>query len=266
MEIIDTHVHYNLAPLWPDWRSHWRQAQLAGVTHSLVVGTDVETSQRAVTIAGEQSELKAAIGIHPTTAGEAVETITLKWLQVQFSDLLDLPIVAAIGETGLDYFHLRQSTLPFAQARDKQLASLRAHLQLARIQHLPIILHVRDSTDQAYVDMLDVLKSSHQLSPCILHCASGPAQYIAETVELGAYVSFAGNCTYPSATHSRQLVGLVPTNRLLFETDAPFLPPQTHRGQSCEPAWITETAQFLHDELGVDTSMIHRNSQQLLGW
>lgn len=273
MKIIDTHVHYNMDPLFENWRHHWEKAQAHGVEKSIVVGTTLETSQRAVAIAHQEPNLYAAVGIHPNYTSTDLSS---------FEELLSQPKVIAIGETGLDYFRVTDE-----KEKKIQQQAFRTHVKLAKNYHKLVIIHVRDQATpeeptpgNAYWDALAILKENNEPRPStsttanvslaehcyrnadqlitqyasaeksepltfILHCVSGPLSYLDEAISLGGYIGVAGNVTYKSADRIREIVKRVPVNRLLLETDAPFLPPVPYRGQACEPWMISETASAL---------------------
>lgn len=264
--IFDSHCHYNLEPLYSQgggWQFHWQKAQKAGVTGAVVVGTDTQTSQKAVEIAVQDPALFAAIGIHPheyqdrVTAFFTGEILDTQKIQQEVSSLQQWHTsrVVAIGETGLDYFRLPEDPQEQEKIKQAQQAGLIAHMQLANELKLPLIIHVRDRGEAAYWTILELLKTHYQHHrPFILHCISGPTAYLQAVLEMGAFVGVAGNVTYKNAEHIRELVKLVPQNRLLLETDAPYLPPADHRGQTCEPWMISETNAFLRDQLSITPS------------
>lgn len=273
--IIDTHCHYNLEPLVNDWQTHWLEAQAKDVQQSIVIGTSVATSQKALEIASAEPNLFATVGIHPGEWEEAGLTdvpATMKSLTNLITNPLTQKIVA-VGETGLDYFRQDKTSVTFAEIKAVQIASLYQHLKLALSLDVPIILHVRDSEipedptpNNAYWDTVATVAefiSSHQPIRTILHCVSGPLNYHHTMLEMGAYVGVAANVTYKSADRIRALALATPADKLLLETDAPFLPPQPYRGQICQPWMITETASFLiqltgttHDQLTTNTNRL----------
>lgn len=287
MLLFDTHCHYNLEPLYGNWQKHWQTAQEHGVVGSIVVGTEVDTSKRALEIASINHEiLYAAIGIHPCFwqghDNSLATVVSEGYISQEVSKLEQLlhhpnsSRLAAIGEIGLDYFRIR--THPeFKKLRDNQLVAFRRQLELVSnpsytLQDMPVILHVRDivqidsqqtaQTDiSAYQDILDVTKEFPQLK-CILHCVSGPSMYVSEMISRGAYVSFAGNVTYPSAQALRDLAPFIPKDRVLIETDAPFLTPQTYRGQKCEPYMIEATGKFMCELFDVSPDIIIENTSR----
>ena len=267
--IIDTHCHYNLDPLYSEnggWQARWQEAQAAGVQSSIVVGTSAETSQIALEIARTDSNLFAAVGIHPGEVGEPSEPVATQLEKV--TELLkNKPQqLVAVGEFGLDYYHYQQTssaTEDWQHLKLAQLALARQQLVLASQAHLPALLHVRSTDDSAYWDMLELLKDAHLTAPFVLHCASGPLSYITSALELGAYVSIAGNVTYKNAENIRAIVAVVPPDRLLVETDAPYLPPVPHRGSICQPAMIQLTVEYLQNTLGVKPEQLLHNARQL---
>jgi len=248
-EIIDTHCHYNLEPLYPDWRTHWQKAQENGVVRSIIPGTDVETSRRAVEIAEQEPALQALVGIHPGLIAESSTSLSDS-LQV-IEGLLSSDKVVGIGEIGLDYFHTTSE-----DERAQQREWLAAQLELATKYRAPIALHVRDKESpeervagNAYWDTVSALEETGFFSEFVLHCVSGPVAYVKQLVAKGAYVSFAGNFTYPKAQSIRDYLRLVQPGKVLCETDAPYLPPQDFRGQVCEPWMIRHTAEALEQSL-----------------
>lgn len=266
MKIFDTHCHYNLEPLHSDWQNHWQQAQENNVVNTMVIGADFASSAMACSVAETNDNFYAAIGIHP-------DIYSQKWISTEAfeediaTDLEELAlihnthVVRAIGEVGLDYYRLAPDDVLSKKA---QQSALRAHILYAEEKNLPLILHVRDKEESAYWDTLSLLKSHKQSDiPFILHCVSGPEKYVQEALSMGAYVSVAGNVTYKNADHIRTLVSLVPEDKLLLETDAPFLPPQQYRGKQCEPWMISLTAEYLQDVLHRDLNQIYNNSLKI---
>lgn len=265
MEIFDTHCHYNMSPLYENWQDHWQKAQEHGVIGAVVVGTNIETSKRAIEIGQQAEKLLAAVGIHPHEYTD-VQPRDLPTLLTAHQATLTMLIkqsekVVAIGETGLDYFRLDDKTREVVINNQKQ--AFRMHVQLANEFKLPLIIHVRDQDEQAYWDVLEILKAEYSFQrPFILHCLSGPVEYVKQALEMDAYTGIAGNVTYGNADHLRELVKMVPDDRLLSETDAPFLPPVPYRGQTCEPWMISETVKYLQESMGISAT-IEQNAQKI---
>jgi TatD DNase family protein len=243
--IIDTHLHYNLEPLSLDWERYLAEAQSAGVKKAIVVGTDLETSKTAVELVGKTSGLFATVGIHPH---EALALASIDESIELLSQLISKKVVG-IGETGLDY-----AQHPPEQEKEAQMKLFTAHIRLAKEKKLPLTIHCRD----AYEDMLEIL-GKERPPAFVLHCMSGELPYFQSALQLGAYISFAGNVTYKNAEKLRELARNTPQNRIFVETDAPFLSPGKYRGKfPCEPAFITETVKTIADCLKVSVEECER--------
>ncbi|MBI3009998.1 MAG: TatD family hydrolase [Candidatus Omnitrophica bacterium] len=228
------------------------RARQAGVSRFITIGTDLPSSQANLLLARRYPEIHAAVGIHPHEAGSATD----EQLE-EIERLAQDPAVVAIGEVGLDCYR-NFSSLESQKRVFSQFISMSARLRL------PLLLHCRD----AYEVLLQLLKNSGRLPiEGILHCASGPASFILEAIALGLHVSFAGNLTYPKNGPLRQLVPLVPPQRLLLETDAPFLAPQPVRGRPNEPAYLTHTASEMAKLRGISvealSELTSHNAKQL---
>ncbi len=230
LELVDTHCHLDLEPLGHEVAAVLERARRAGVRHCISIGTTAEASRANVALAHQHLEVVAAVGVHPNEA-QGVTDAVLTEIDALAAD----PRVVAIGEVGLDRY--RQRTSPEDQDR-----ALREFISIAKRRSLPLLIHCRN----AYEPLLAVLREAGG-APLhgVIHCASGPPEFIAGALALGLHVSFAGNVTFPNATALRALVPLVPDERLLIETDAPFLAPQPVRGKTNEPAFVAHTAEHL---------------------
>ena len=269
-----------MEPLATDWQSHWQKAQEHDVTHSIIVGTALDTSRVAIEQAQQSPHLFAAPGIHPYRYEELISQgmhDEKKLLARVDSDQTELAKmiptsskVVALGETGLDYFRLPAEPQLQQLVKVIQQQAFIAHINLAQKHRLPLLIHVRDrdvpetpTAGNAYWDVLYLLRQhAPQHQTFILHCISGPKAYLKEALNMGAYIGVAANVTYKSADAIRELVRMAPADRLLLETDAPFLPPQEFRGQQCDPWMISKTAEFL-EEMGPDTKQIYQNTLTL---
>ncbi|MCA9370256.1 TatD family hydrolase, partial [Candidatus Woesebacteria bacterium] len=217
-------------------------------------------------LAEQNNNLRAAVGVHPSewngldfqTTRKQIEKITKN-----LKKIIQEHNVAAIGETGLDFFRIETAD---AQSRENQAAAFRAHIALADEHALPLIIHARDTTDEAYTAILENLKKYKKNdTPVILHCMSGPVEYIKEAVRRGYFFGVAGNVTYKNADELRKKVALVPPGQLLLETDAPFLPPNAHRGEVCQPYFIAETAEYVRAKLNRDLEEIYQTTCRVFG-
>lgn len=230
-----------------------QRAREAGVGTVMTVGVDAESSQLCRDLARQFDGVLASVGIHPNDWGEAAD---FNAKRDELAALARSGGFHAVGETGLDYF--RDWCAPAVQVDGFEF-----HLELARELDLPVIIHCRD----AGAEVLEVLQRQPGNTRGIMHCfAEGPEQ-VAAFVELGLHISFAGNVTYPKSQNLRDAAAVVPADRILVETDAPFLSPQPKRGKRNEPAYVSHTLQCVAECRGVDASEMAaqttRNAAQL---
>lgn len=238
MRLIDTHCHL----VWREEENppgpQLQRAREAGVERFVCVATDLESAGRCLALAQKEDDVFATVGIHPNDVG-SIEELQPQLEQLQ-SMLKESPWVA-IGETGLDYF--RDWASP-----EVQLHSLERHLQLSHDFNLPIILHCRNAME----GLLPALENFNGKLNGVMHCYSDGPEPIERLVELGMHISFAGNMTFPKSQELRAAAEVVPLDRLLVETDAPFLAPQAKRGKPNEPAYVAYTLQVLAELRGID--------------
>jgi TatD DNase family protein len=229
--LIDTHAHLDACADRPS--ALIRRARSAGVDRIITVGTGIESSQIALELADLHEEVFAALGIDPHQAGDA-EAGRVDELR----ELLQHEQAIAVGEIGLDYFRDRAP-------RDRQRRLFEAQLELAAELGKPVVIHTRD----ADADTAEVL--SRFDGTVVMHCFSSPG-LLDTALERGYYVSFAGNVTYPKASDLRGAAAQVPAERILAETDSPYLAPQARRGRPNEPANVVLTVQELAKTRRVD--------------
>jgi TatD DNase family protein len=200
-----------------------QRARSQGVGYLVVAGTDLVSTKKAISLAQGHQELYASVGVHPHEASSVTEEV---WEEMK--GLVRSAKVVAVGESGLDY-HYEYSP------RETQQSLFRRHIELALETHLPLIVHNREATP----DCLRLLKEYYSRSPRgVFHCFSGSKETARECLELGFYLSFAGPVTFPNAHRLREVVRSVPVERLLLETDCPYLTPQPHRGKRNEPSYL----------------------------
>jgi len=231
MELIDTHCHLTFEQLADDVDSVIERSKAAGVIAWITVGTDNAENQKAVELAEKFDNLYAAIGIHPHEA-KKVTSNDIKQLR-QFAQNEK---VVAIGETGLD-FHYDFSS-PAEQTR-----LFAAHLQIAAESDLPVIIHSRESFEDT-IDILD--KHGTSVSKVVFHCFGYTTQEAKIVLEKGFYISFTGSVTFKNAQKTREAAEIVPAEKLMIETDCPYMSPEPMRKQKInEPALLIHTAKFL---------------------
>jgi TatD DNase family protein len=249
--VIDSHTHLHVCK--PDDAELVAAASDAGVTRMLTVGTNSATCREALDAAERFPQVHAAIGRHPNDA-EGFDDAGLAELR----ELARHPRCAAIGETGLDYFR------DYAP-RDDQLRAFHGQIELARATSKPLVIHTRAAED----DTIATLREHAAGVDVILHCFT-MADRLQECLDEGWWISFAGNVTYASALELAEAAERVPDDRLLVETDAPYLTPQVVRKQRNQPAFVVHTAQFVADRRGIAyeqlEDIVERNAAALFGW
>ena len=240
--LADTHCHLVLDAFADDLDSVLARATEAGVARMLVAGIDLTTSRRAVDLAEAHPGVFAAVGVHPHGAAQ--------WSHAVYTDLRAMarsPRVVAIGETGLDFYR-------DYSPRDRQLEAFDRQLELADELGLPVVVHSREATQ----DVLERLstwameaRGGSRPRPGVLHAFSGDDQAASRAVQAGFYIGVAGPITYPSATALRLQVAGLPLERILSETDSPYLPPTPHRGRRNEPAYVGLVTEALASARGI---------------
>jgi TatD DNase family protein len=231
--VIDTHAH--LDALDGDAGEALERARALGVERVIAVGSGLDSCRSTLALAEGEDGVFAALGLHPHQAGETGQA-DLKELE----RLLEHPKAVAVGEAGLDHYR------DYAP-RDRQLELFRAQADLAATLRKPLVVHSRAADEESAA----VLASLSPDTSIVLHCFSSLG-LLAPALEHGWYVSFAGNVTYPNAAELRTAAAQVPAERLLVETDSPYLAPQAVRGRRNEPANVVHTLAALADARGVD--------------
>lgn len=201
-----------------------RAAARAGVGSIVAVGIDVESSNRAITMAREYEGVFATAGVHPNSAADFGDAHVEK-----LDALLTKELVVGVGESGLDFYRDESP-------RPQQERAFRAHIELARAHDKALIIHTRDSTSGA----LDVLENASPPPRLVFHCWSGSEDELRRALDMGSFISLAGNASFKSAEDLRAKARRVPRDRLLVETDSPFLAPVPHRGRRNQPAFVAD--------------------------
>lgn len=258
--MIDSHCHLDMCE--GSAAEVVADARRVGVRRMLTVGIDDARNERAIADAEEHEEVFACVGRHPN-GSEGFDDAAAGRIE----ELARHPRVAAVGETGLDYYRDRAP-------RDDQRHAFRAQIEIARRVGKPLVIHVRDggqTTDgEALAETFELLRAEATGVEVILHCFSSTALRVAEAAEWGWYCSFAGNVTYPKSEGLREAAAAVPDHLLLVETDAPFLSPQPVRGQRNQPANVVATAEVVASARGVSyaelEATVEENAARLFGW
>ncbi|HEV7320699.1 MAG TPA: TatD family hydrolase [Ensifer sp.] len=240
--LIDTHCHLDFPDFEAERDAIVARAHDAGVTQMITISTRVKRFETILAIAEAYPNVFCSVGTHPHNADEELDITT--------EDLVRLsahPKVVAIGEAGLDYFY---DNAP----RDAQAVGLRRHIAAARETGLPLVIHSRSADE----DMAAILteETGKGAFPFLLHCFSSGPELARIGVELGGYVSFSGILTFPKSEELREIAKTVPHDRMIVETDAPYLAPKPFRGKRNEPAYVAHTAAVLAETIGVSAEEI----------
>ncbi len=244
MSWFDSHCHLQMLDVPAD--AALARSREAGVDGMVCVGTDLGSSAAAVDIASREPDVWAAVGLHPHDATDR----TAEWPGIV--ELSTADRVVAIGETGLDYFYEHSP-------REEQIASFRVHIQLAHERDLALVIHTRDAWD----DTFRVLEEESLPSRSIVHCFTGGPAEAERALALGAYLSFSGIVSFKNADDVRAAAAITPADRMLVETDAPFLAPVPHRGRKNEPAFVADVGVALADATHRDLEAVAESTRSV---
>lgn len=281
--LTDTHCHLNFNKFDEDRAMVIQHAHEAGLHRILIPGLDYESSLAAVKIAEANPNIFAAIGFHPTDLetwqANSIEKLHQLFRQRQEQAPAIQNKIIAIGEIGLDYYWVKET-----DQREFQREALKQQLQLAQSINKPVVIHMREENDawfgQASTDLLEILSNWHNIlqiqnhslaeKPGVLHSFNGNLETAQKALALNFYIGVTGPVTYKNAEEKRQILRQLPLERLLIETDAPFLTPVPHRGQRNEPAFVAyiadKIAEIHHttrEQIAIITS---ENANRLFAW
>ena len=229
--LVDSHCHLEYEGLVEDQQAVLERARAAGISAFLNISTRKSEWQKVVGTAEREADVWASVGIHPHEAGAhaGLDADALR-------NAIGNPRVIALGETGLDYYYDKSD-------RAIQRELFRTHIGVARETGLPVIIHTRD----AETDTLEILEDEKGKGdfPALIHCFTASTEFGKRVLELGLTISLSGIVTFKNARELQEIAKEIPSDRLLVETDAPFLAPVPHRGKTCEPAFTRNTAEFV---------------------
>ena len=241
--LFDSHAHLHDRRM-PDRDGAMERMREAGMRGCVTIGTDLEESRKAAALAERHADVWATAGLHPHDAKDWSPEI-----EREFRALAQSERVVAIGEIGLDFFR-------DLSPRETQRTALRAQLGLASELALPVVIHSRDAHEPCFEELAAWVSGGGAAAigdPVgVLHCFSGDAALAERYAELGFMISFAGPVTYPKSEALRGAAAALPADRIVVETDCPYLPPQSRRGEKNEPAWAAETAALIAELRGDD--------------
>jgi TatD DNase family protein len=240
--LVDSHCHLEFPDFAPEQDQVIARARAAGIGHMLTISTRVDRFDVIARLAEAHDDISCTIGTHPHSADDEVDVTT-----EQLVALARHPKVVGVGETGLDYYYDNSP-------REIQQEAFRRHIRAAIELDMPLIVHTRDA-DADTIRILREEGTGTRLSG-LLHCFSSSAQLAEEALDFGFYISFSGIVTFKNSGGLRDIAKTVPLDRMLVETDAPFLAPIPKRGQRNEPAYVVQTAATLAELHGIDVAVL----------
>jgi TatD DNase family protein len=239
---VDSHCHLDFKDFDADRAEVLARARAAKVAMMVTISTKITEAAQIIALAEAHDELACTIGIHPHEAGSQPETSA-----AQLVELSRHPKVIGIGETGLDYYYEHSP-------RAAQQRNFRAHIEAARLSGLPLVVHARDADEDTADIMEDEMGKGAY--PALIHCFTACPELAERALAMGCYISISGIATFNSAKQLRQTIETIPLERLLIETDAPFLAPVPHRGKRNEPSFVADTAAALAELKGVSVAQL----------
>ena len=243
---VDSHCHLNYKGLVEDQDAVLARARAAGVSAMLNISTRRSEWDAIIATAQKSPNIWASVGIHPHEADAHPNTDAATLIAAASHTK-----VVGIGETGLDYYYDHSD-------RDRQRHSFRTHITAARETGLPLIVHTRDAeADTAQILREEMGKGAYS---GVIHCFTASSEFADIALELGLFISISGIVTFKNAAALRETASRIPADRLLIETDSPFLAPVPNRGKSCEPGFVADTARFLADIRGVSVEDLARQT------
>ena len=240
--LIDSHCHLEYEGLAEDQAGVLARARAAGIGGFLNISTRRSEWDRVVGTAEREPDVWASIGIHPHEADQRADLGEAALLEASVH-----PKVIGLGETGLDYYYDKSD-------RQVQQALFRTHIAVSRQSGLPLIIHTRDAEEDTAAILEDELGKG--AFPALIHCFTATGAFGRRVLELGLTISLSGIVTFKSARDLQDFAPEIPADRLLVETDSPFLAPVPHRGRPCEPAYVADTARFVADLRGESLSSV----------
>lgn len=241
MQIVDSHCHINfseLAERLPDVLSN---ARLNDISHMLCVSVNLEDFSQVLALAHEYPHIFASVGVHPCYKDSKEPSVE------ELVEIAQDPNIVAIGETGLDYFRVEDEDMTWQRDRFK------AHIKAANIVNKPLIIHTRNAADDT---MLILKEEGADQCRGVMHCFAEDWDVAKKALDLGFYISFSGIVTFKSAANVQEVAKKCPIDRILVETDAPYLAPVPLRGKTNEPAFVRHTAQFVADLRGISLETV----------
>lgn len=246
--LVDSHCHLEYKGLAEDQAGVLARAREAGVGAFLNISTRQSEWAQVVGTAAREPDVFASVGIHPHEADAHQDLGRAVLLEAT-----QHPRVIAIGETGLDYYYDKSD-------RDAQKSLFRMHIDVARETQLPLVIHTRDAEEDTFAILAEEMGKGDY--PALIHCFTASADFAGKVLDLGLTISLSGIVTFKNAKDLQEVAKIIPDDRLLVETDSPFLAPVPHRGRVCEPAYVADTAAFVAGLRGTDVEQLTAQTTQ----
>ena len=244
--LVDSHCHLEYEGLVEDQQGVLARAREAGIGGFLNISTRRNEWDRVVGTAERENDVWASVGIHPHEADAHADLGASALLEAA-----EYPKVVGIGETGLDYYYDHSD-------RETQKRLFRVHIEVARETGLPLIIHTRDAEDDTLAILAEEMEKG--AFPALIHCFTASAGFGAKVLDLGLTISLSGIVTFKNAKELQEIAAQLPPERMLVETDSPFLAPIPHRGRTCEPAYTADTARFVAGLRGESFEQLAENT------
>lgn len=265
MKLIDSHAHLDFKDFSSDLDSVIKRADGVGVEKIINIGADLDRSKKSIQIAENYKNIWSTIGIHP----EEAHKIKIENSFLELEKLLSSSDkIVAIGECGIDYFW-SEKVADNVSAKKSQSRLFEGQLELAKKHGMPVVIHIRNANDDSAVRRAYDILISSGVKRGVVHCFTLDSHWARKFIEYGLYISFTGIITYKNAEDICEAVRVIPLEKILVETDCPFLAPQLHRGKRNEPAYVVEVANKISDLKGVSfekvSEVTSRNTENLFG-
>jgi TatD DNase family protein len=257
---IDTHCHLNFSAFDKDLDDVIKKAKESGVAKIIIPGAKIDSSEKAAGIANIYEGIFAAVGLHPHHIDEYIVS-GKKTISEKLAILISNKKIVAIGEAGLDYYQYKGCPVISEDIKEKQKELLFVQLKIAVENNLPVILHSRNSHNDL-INLIEEFIINHGKLTGVFHCFTGEKKHLKKIIDLGFYVGFDGNITYPENNKLREIVSIAPLDRLLLETDSPYLTPNPYRNKRNEPSYLINTAEFIASLHNVSLKIIERRTNQ----
>jgi TatD DNase family protein len=233
--IIDSHCHLDYEPLINNINDVLLNAKKNNITHLLTIGTSLESSKKVIEIVEKYENIYGSIGIHPNSTTSHLDDLD-KLIDIKKKSKK----IIGFGETGLDYFYKRSE-------KKDQIFSFEKHIEFATCEKVPVIIHTRDADE----DTISIIKKNYTKTKFLIHCFTGNLEFAKKLLDLGCLISFSGIITFKNLTDLRSVVKYVPMDKMLVETDSPYLSPDPLRGKSNEPANVKIIAEKVASIKGI---------------